>query len=497
VKERQATATTIARQDTGGTTERTVHAASATRSASDWPRLRVAVASGVGLALLWLIATTTLPLALARSHPEWALWLSPTSPAALLVLARRDRRELLALTGVSTATAAKDAVNDRWDKDDVATPGRFAAPGLTLSEANHAKRIIQLRARIAKRAKLIIANDPLNATAFRMLAEVSDDPERVRQLMQAAVARSRRESVAVFWLLNDTFNRGEFDAAIAHAEALARMTPRLSSFAYSYLWAIARDKRGRELVIARLSEQPFWRHGFFSAMPRHTSNPAVPLELIAELRARGAPVDNRELRPYLRTMVAKGQVAQAYQVWLQSLPSEKLAGAGFLNNAEFAALADPAPFDWQVETPVNASAEMVAVEASDAASERNYLRVSFGVGRVDFPGVVQTIVLPPGAYTLAGLYRGRTLGKRGMRWRVSCLYGPRIKLGQTEMLRGSHKEPERWQAFSVTFSVPERSDCVGQDVRLTLDARSASEQLISGALEFSALRMQRAAPPLP
>ena len=45
----------------------------------------------------------------------------------------------------------------------------------------------------------------LNAEAYRLLAEMERDPDRARLPMQEAVKRSRRESVAVFWLLNDSF----------------------------------------------------------------------------------------------------------------------------------------------------------------------------------------------------------------------------------------------------------------------------------------------------
>jgi hypothetical protein len=47
-----------------------------------------------------------------------------------------------------------------------------------------------------------------------------------------------------------------------------------------------------------------------------------------------------------------------------------------------------------------------------------------------------------------------------------------------------------WKDFSFSFTVPS-DDCRAQYVRLTLDARSASEQLVSGAIWYDELRISR------
>jgi hypothetical protein len=48
-----------------------------------------------------------------------------------------------------------------------------------------------------------------------------------------------------------------------------------------------------------------------------------------------------------------------------------------------------------------------------------------------------------------------------------------------------------WKDFEFSFTVPS-TDCRAQYVRLTLDARSASEQLVSGAIWYNGLRIARA-----
>ena len=72
-----------------------------------------------------------------------------------------------------------------------------------------------------------------------------------------------------------------------------------------------------------------------------------------------------------------------------------------------------------------------------------------------------------------------------MRWGVSCVDG--TSLGQSEMIAGSFP---KWRAFEFAFVVPE-TGCSTQSVQLKLDARSPSEQLVSGAIWFDELAISR------
>jgi hypothetical protein len=52
-----------------------------------------------------------------------------------------------------------------------------------------------------------------------------------------------------------------------------------------------------------------------------------------------------------------------------------------------------------------------------------------------------------------------------------------------------------WRAIAFTFTVPAQR-CPAQVVRLDLDARMASEQLVSGSMMFDELQISRVANPL-
>ncbi len=102
----------------------------------------------------------------------------------------------------------------------------------------------------------------------------------------------------------------------------------------------------------------------------------------------------------------------------------------------------------------------------------------------------QVLVLPPGHYRLEGKLRGSIIGKRGLRWQLTCLSGAPV-LGETDMLMG---ESEEWRAFALEAQVPQSKECVGQVVRLFHDSRSASEEYITGEVWFGGLHLERLSP---
>ena len=112
--------------------------------------------------------------------------------------------------------------------------------------------------------------------------------------------------------------------------------------------------------------------------------------------------------------------------------------------------------------------------------------VTFGVGRVQFPEVSQTLVLAPGRYELGNGLQGSIIGKRGLRWEVNCLYGKRVALGRSEPLLGQFAG---WTENKFEFVVPETPDCAGQVLRLYHDARSPSEQLVRGEVWLGGLTL--------
>ena len=68
----------------------------------------------------------------------------------------------------------------------------------------------------------------MNARALRILGQVADAEDgdlTASKLMQAAARRSLRESVAVFWLMRESFERKDYATTVQYADVLLRTRP--------------------------------------------------------------------------------------------------------------------------------------------------------------------------------------------------------------------------------------------------------------------------------
>lgn len=468
--------------------------------------VRTAILAALGLLLVGLVATTSLPMALAEQHPHLALLLHPNHPQALLTLAREERQALLGLapdtrdaatdtSGASGQEGADPATTDAApadaDADAPVDPLAGTPPESAPAEAAEAEpsptpaatpaEIEARRAKIRDLASRIIAQAPLNAAAYRLLGDASDDPDIRRQAMIDAVARSRRETVAVFWLLQHDYAAKDYAGAVAMADALMRTRPALARFTLSYLYSMVLTPEGREALAVALAQDPSWRARFFAAMGQSLAASDDPLQLFALLKAAGSPPTESELTPFLRRrMASDGHAVAAYNIWLQMLSDEQVLDVRPVNNLDFSRDAGELPFGWNVPRSVNAFVDFVPRPAGESG---RILRVRFGVGQVTFGPVGQIALLRPGTYRFQGEQKGAMASKRGMRWQVAC-YPSNQVIGQSDQLLGS---PRQWREFDFTFTIPETGTCSTQRIRLVHDARTPSEQFASGEILFQSL----------
>ena len=126
------------------------------------------------------------------------------------------------------------------------------------------------------------------------------------------------------------------------------------------------------------------------------------------------------------------------------------------------------------------------VQRTDQAGQRA-LYIELGPGRVEFGGVVQTLLLGPGRYRFKGKHRGEIVGRRGLVWRIVCADKGGAPIGQSPMMVGNVAS---WKVVELAFTVP-AADCRAQHLRLELDARMASEQLVTGSVWYDELAIVR------
>ncbi|MBL8566241.1 MAG: hypothetical protein JNM89_11040 [Hyphomicrobiaceae bacterium] len=418
--------------------------------------------------LLGLIATTTLPDAIAPTNPDLALRLSPNHPKALLVKAEALRAKLLALSKSESADGSTQPK----------------------SGTDHNTERLTLRTEIRALAHRAAQHDPLNSRAFLLLAETSDDIAETRALMKAAVARSRRESVAAFWLLNDAFQRGDTEATLANAEILMRSRPELNAYVLGYLGQLGETDDQRKLLVAWLAEprNQKLRRTILMALPSYVRDAQTPQKIMSELATAGLVPSADELKPYLGLLAQKGHIELAYYTWLKHLGSEGMKRAGNIYNSGFEEDASGLPFDWQIAPPRNATVEIRRREDGQGRA----LQLRFGAGRLDNLRLSQVMLISPGVYSFAWLYKGDISAKRGLRWQLTCFYPPHDRLLETEMMLGRQTE---WSRMEARVTVPDRPNCRAQTLVLVHDARSSSEQLITGEAWFDDLKLSPAPPP--
>lgn len=411
---------------------------------SDPKRIRAVVFAVLAVALVWQVTTRGFAAYLAETQPETALRLLENEPNALLNQAEAR------LSG---------------DKGALAETQELVRPSVELA----------------------LRGDPLNSRALRILGQLADrkpDEERASKLMQAAVRSSPRESRAISWLLLHSYAIEDFAATARYADLLLRTRSAAAADLAPLLARMAEHKTGNVEIKRLLAVNPPWRKRFLSSLHKNISDARTPLELLLSLNDTPSPPTKDEINAYAEFLVGKKLYELAYYSWLQFLPSEQVDSLGLLFNGSFMTKPSGAPFDWTIS---RGSGVTIDIVARPDAPDRGALFIEFGYGRVEFRPVSQLTMLPPGVYRLRGAYKGEIIGKRGLLWQVACAGGKKEVVGQSPMVVGATRT---WMTFEFEFKTPDK-DCRAQYVSLVQDARSASEQLVSGSIWFSDLHLER------
>jgi len=447
----------------------------------NWRR-RTVILAGSAAVLIWLVITRSLAAYLAGAAPQAALWIDPRNPEALLALADH------ALNPPASATPAPVNPSGRIAQDHNPAAGRALQPGYAKEAFNVAGQNPSIDLpRIRAWAESAAMNAPLSARALRILGQVAsigNDDRDAAKYMAEAVRLSLHQSVAVYWMMRKSAAAGDYEKAVFYADALLRTNPDMMADVEPLLGHFAEQKASRGVIEAMLKTKPPWRSGFLMSLPRYISDARTPLDLLLTLRTGPAPPAADEIDNYLRFLIRRKFYELAYYTWLQFLPAAQLRTAGFLFNGSFEIAPSALPFDWAISQGSGVSVDIVP-RPGDPDSRA--LQVDFLYGRVDYHSVRELVVLAPGNYRFTAQYNGRLVGPRGLKWRVVCAGDAPTLLGESEMIMDSKAT---WQDATFTFTVP-AAGCPAQYVRLDLDARSASEDLVSGSILFSDLALTR------
>jgi tetratricopeptide (TPR) repeat protein len=458
-------------------------------------RVRALVFTAVGIILLWLVLSRSLAAFLADTAPQAALWFDSRKPEALVNLADRAlvARSDSALGDAPSqdsedASAGSQNVSGKISKylqNLTHAFSRFETIGRNLNVSRPVAPDNEPAVRM--RAQTAVTNDPLNVRALRILgqlAEADSDDEDATKFMHAADDLSLHENYASYWLMRRSATTGDYKSAIYYADVLLRTNPQSSAYVVPVLAQISEDKAGATLVKALLTDNPPWRRQFISMLPNSVTDARTPLDLLLALRDSPVPPSTEEIGPYLDFLIARKFYGLAYYTWLQFLPSQELGRAGLLYNGSFEVTPSGLPFDWKITPGAGVTVDIVS--PPDELG-RHALLIDFQYGRVEYHSVSELVMLTPGSYEFKGEYKGKLAGPRGMKWRIVCANGTLTSGGESPMIAGVAKD---WSNIGFTFTVPDK-DCPAQYVRLDLDARMVSEQLISGSILFDDVQILR------
>jgi hypothetical protein len=456
-------------------------------------RLRAAVFVGVGVLLTWQVLTRTLAAYVAETSPAMALRLNPNQPSALLQLA--DKALAMKPPAKQPPADDTDPAPENGDRVELLSKSASAALGPAAPGSADPVQAVpvlppldpETTAIIKAQAQAALRQDPLSARPLRILAQLAErnsDPASTATLMLAASKRSLRESQAINWLMQRSLEANDITAALGYADVLLRSRPQVVQYVVPTLARIAEHRKGNGELKRLLASNVPWRPAFLYYLPASITDARTPLDLLISLRQTPTPPKAIDLMAYIDFLIAKNFHELAYYAWLQFLPAEQLRSVGLLFNGGFEHAPSGLPFDWVI--PKGKGTIVDRVKRTDA--ENNYaLAIDFGIGRVDFKPITQIVLLAPGNYQLTGTYKGQVSGRRGLVWRITCVESAK-PIAETPMLLGPVRE---WTDFELGFTI--MPGCRAQQIRLELDARSSSEQLVSGTMWFDDMKLRRVA----
>src|ERR1700685_3915094 len=463
-----------------------------------------------GAILAWLVVSRSLSAYLADVAPQAALWLDPQQPSALVNLADRSINASFSTNALNAEDRDQVLENPKpgetssTNDSAAGIPDQIAGGGTGVKDGGSdnprdldrtfemvdSNRSIDLAA-VRAWAEAALMRDPLNARALRILAQAADaggNNADVLKFMAAATKLSLHESIAVYWMMRKCAEGGDYKTAIFYADALLRTNPGLAPFVVPLLAHFAEQPASKELINQTLENNPPWRNAFFEYLPSGISDARTPLDILLALRTSPAPPNAKEINDYLSILIAHKFYDLAYDAWLQFLPPDELRSAGLLFNGDFGIRPSGSPVDWTIK---QGSGVTVDIVSTPDKTEGHALLIEFLFGRVDYHSVSELVLLAPGTYRFDGTYKGKSAGPRGLKWRLVCAGDTETRIGESPMISGV---TAAWNDVQFIFTVP-AADCRAQYVRLDLDARMASEQLVSGAIVFGELYISRVTSP--
>ena len=333
-------------------------------------------------------------------------------------------------------------------------------------------------------ARRLLAQEPLQGVAFRVLAEAADREGRrgdAFRLYLVAERRAPRDLQTRAWLTQRYLEQGNSAKALAQIDKILRMAPQRARSIHPVLGQLAQDPAFAEALAAMLRQGPPWRAGLLITLrdPKK-GNPVAVGRVMQALQNQGG-LKPEEYADWLDSLIAQGRWGEAYARWAGQVP--KATGRlPLVYNGNFAQPPSDIGFDWRRP---HVPGVMLQFEPGSAAGGQ-VVYLHFLDRRVPNAGLEQALVLSPGTYRLSVRMRAQGLrSELGLQWTVNCPE-PAGVVGRSEAVDGSFA----WRTFEADVTIP-ATGCPGQWLRLVNPVPSGAAQRVVGELWLDNVTMTR------
>ena len=303
----------------------------------------------------------------------------------------------------------------------------------------------------AAMATLVLTRMPLDPDAQTYLALMADakgDSPRARGLMELALRSDGRSLRPRLWLIERALRHRDYPAAVSLLDRLITVIPLRRAQTVGAMASIVRDPASHAAIAKMLATNPGWREDFLYAVNQQGMSPDAIFRLTAQNSAKTSALF--EQSALLQSLLKNHEYERAYLAWINFLPEAALKQVGAVYDPEFANLAGPAPFNWQLLSSPDGSAEFHLPKGLTAS----YL------GAAPATLAQQTILLSPGRYRLSVVASGRDEYNQ-LAWVITCARG-----GDPVVATRLLKLSDGRQKYSSVFQIP-ASGCEAQQLALT------------------------------
>lgn len=320
------------------------------------------------LFLGWWIVRVGLVATMARSRPIAAYRIAPNEPAVIEALIELELRNRMGIVGPAAKAAAREAL---------------------------------------RRAPLM--DEPFLIGGIDRL--VIKDNRGAKSFLSHALARNGRSRLSRLLMLEVELRMKDAQGAASNMTILSRLLPEVEKVFVPELARLAQDRQTRDTLRQTLRSDPRILASVLQLLAAKGAKPELILHLAAGAPGMADPNSADWRGALLDSMVAKGDVVRARQLWVAFSGLKPEVAGATVYDGDFAGLPGLAPFNWNFS-----ASEMGAAERD----RKGGLQVEY-YGRTKGELASQLLTLAPGQYRLSFNAEGDLdTPQHRLIWRILC-----------------------------------------------------------------------------